>query len=285
MPLVNYFSLFTQAGNFYHSGQVNAAIKAYLDIARLAKSDDARLQAKALHLAGESTILAILEPTSSYYRDALTYLRSARDGYTKLKDVNQVGLITAALGSAAAAAGLADEAEAQFRSAMLALGNRPNETARAIILAKMGLLYLAEGRFLQAEDFLLQALRILRVDPAASFFHAETLLDMAKLEFILDHMAEAISAAEEGQSWFDADHEPEVYTYYQAEAAALLAILYADHGDKKRAKTQYDRFTEFSVGFDPLVTKRFNKKLEALVRLRNSASLPVDAKGVEGDDT
>jgi tetratricopeptide (TPR) repeat protein len=270
MPLVNYFSLFTQAGNLYHSGQVNAAVKAYLDIARLAKTDDARLQAKALHLAGESTILAIMEPTSSYYRDALTYLRSAQEGYAKLKDANQVGLVTAALGSAAAAAGLADEAEARFRSAQLALGDRSNETARAIVFAKMGLLHLAQQRFPEAEQFLLQALHSLRLDPAASFFHAETLLDMAKFEFVRSHIDEAISAAEEGQSWFDADHEPEVYSYYQAEAAALLAILYADHDDKKRAKIQYDRFTQFSAGFDPLVTKRFNKKLEALARLHEA---------------
>lgn len=270
MPLVNYFSLFTQAGNFYHSGQVNAAVRAYLDIARLAKTDDARLQAKALHLAGECTILAILDPTSSYYRDAQTYLRSARDGYAKLKDSSQVGLITAALGSAAAAAGLADEAQAQYRSAMLALGDPAPETPRAVITAKMGLLHLAQHRLEEAEQFLTQALQTLRSDPAASFTHAETLLDMAKLQFVRDNVAEAINLAEEGQSWFDADHEPEIYTYYQAEAAALLAIFTADHGDKKRAKSQYDQFVTFSGGFDPLVTKRLNKKLEALARLHEN---------------
>lgn len=268
MPILDFDDLFLQAANLRHTGRVNLAIKAYLDIARLAKSDDSRLQARAVHLAGVSAILAVLDAQSSYYRDATIYLEAALDGYQKLNDQASVGIILSDLGLCASAAGLGEKAEDYYRQSLTKLASHEASTEQAITFGRLGLLYIGQQKFEPAERFLNQALTIFRREPAAGFFHAATLLDMAKLNFVQDKIEEAIQDAQLGQSWFEADHEPEEFSYYQAEAAGLLVILHGLHQQKHQATSAYLRFSELTPIFDPLVTKRLNKKMETLVHLR-----------------
>jgi len=270
MPLVNFTDLFLQADNLRHTGQVNAAMAAYVDIARLAKTDDVRLQARAVRLAGVSATLAILDRQSSYYRDATNYLKAALAGYRDLSDPIKQGLVLSDLGSSATAAGQTAEAEDYYRQSLIILTKESATVELGVNYARLGLLYVAQQKLEAAQRFMDQALTILRREPTAGFFQASVLLDMAKLQFVESEFDQALTLLQEGQSWFEADHEPEMYTYYLAEAVGLSALLRAAAGQKRGAEKEYQHFSLLTRLFDPLVTERLKRKLEALAHLRET---------------
>jgi len=263
MPDLN--QLFLKADNLRNNGQVDQAVKAYLEIARLAEqSGQLADQARSLQLAGVSCRESLAEPHSIYYRDSLDYLSQAEKLFQQLNDRVSLGAVYRDFGITHYHAGSFDQA-AQFLSKSIELLTNEGDLANlAISYDKLGLLHYYQADYRVAEEQMEKALALFRQTTEPGFFHATTLLDHARVLIKLAQFDQAKNQAEEALSWFLADHNQHQFKRRIAELYGVLFVVSSKLNDGSAVKANWQRYQASIKGMDPLAAQVLNNDLEKL---------------------
>lgn len=256
MPVVDFEDLFSQADNFRNDAKVSEAVRAYLDIVRLASEEhEQSYKARAYHLAGVSAKEAVNAATSSYYRDAIKLFDEAEKLYRQLGDDISLGDLYRDRAIINDYAGKLNEAIPNFQKAIEILEREKAAAKLAITYDKLGLHFYLQGQYQEAKNYMEKARQTIRQEPTAGFFASTILLDLSRVEYKLGNYHEALEFAEESLSWFEAEHPGESYKRRLAQLSALIALIHSKLGQKEQASTYVERFELLIREFDPAAAR------------------------------
>ncbi len=255
--------LFTQANNDRNNGQIDRAIKRYLEIAANPTTDLAD-QVEAWHLAAVSAKAAVSNE-GSYYRDAISYLKKAETLARQLiASAGVLGAIYRDWGILVDAAGKTNEAPSWFQKSIELLQTSPDRGQLGMTYAKLGQHFYLQNNFSTAEEYLVKGIALLQTEPDYGFFHATSLADLARINYKLDRYDQALDLALTSQSWFSADHDSDQFAQRMIELHGVLSLIYFQLGQEKEAHYQAEAFQAGLKKVDPTVATVLQHELERL---------------------
>ncbi|HSX42417.1 MAG TPA: tetratricopeptide repeat protein [Candidatus Saccharimonadales bacterium] len=267
MPLVDYPKLFLTADNFRNNGQVDEAIKYYLEIATLATQPaELEQKARALHMAGVSAKENVASADSAYYRDAINFYSQAEIAFKNLGDKGGLGSLYRDWAIINDYAGRTSEARDWFQKSIGVFKTIDDPAGLGITYDKFGLHFAKLGDLVAAENYINQALKLLRQEANAGFFTATTLFDLARVKFKQQQFEIAVDLAEESLSWFAADHGERQYVRRLAQLNGFLSLAYYEIAETKKAQTAAGTYKKLLKMLDPQAAKVLEKDLEELAK-------------------
>ncbi len=267
MPLVDYDKLFLKADNYRNNGQVDEAIKYYVEIATLAtKPNELPRKARALHMAGVSAKENVADAESSYYRDAINFFTQAESLFDQLNDAGGLGSLYRDRAIINDYVGLNSEARDWFQKSIAEFKHIDDPIGLAITYDKFGLHFYSQGDLTTAENYMNEGLKLLRRHPDAGFFTATTLFDLSRVTFKQQKFEEAVDLAEESLSWFQADHGDRQYGYRLTQLQGFLSLTYYEIAETKKAEKAAKDYQRLLKTLDPQAAKVLENDLEELAK-------------------
>lgn len=267
MPLVDFAKLFLTADNLRNNGKVDEAIKYYVEIATLATTPaEAYHKAEALHLAGVAAKENVADANSSYLRDGLAFFDQAEAAFKVMDDQSSLGAVYRDRAGIYEQAGQTNEAGRWFQQSLTTFQPLGETEALAISYDKFGLHYYKLGDYTTAENYINQALKILRRHFEAGFFTATALYDLARVKFKQKHFHDAVDLAEESRSWFAADRNDHYYNRRLAQLNGFLSLAYYETADTKNAQAAAQAYKKILPTLDAQAAKVLEKELEELAK-------------------
>lgn len=264
MPGVDFENLFHKADNLRNNALVDEAVAAYKEIAGLVtQPEELPYQARAWQMAGVSSSEAIMDE-GSYYRDAQTYFDQAEKLFRQLNDQIGLGSLQRDRAISAEKAGRSSLAEEWFQKSLVTLSATSSPTELGISQVKFGLHLYRLNDYSTAEKQITIGLKLLEEEPAAGFYHATALYDLARVKLKLGAISESLELARISLSWFEADHDNHSYQRRLAQLHGLLFVLYFRQNDKKLAKRHGEAYQKLLQDFDPLAAKVLERDLEIM---------------------
>lgn len=262
---LDFEALFLQADNLRNDARADEAIKAYLDIVKLASAESERaFRARAYHLSGVAAKESVIDKSSSYYRDALGYYEQAEEIFRQLGDEVELGNLYRDVATTADYAGDYANALVYFQKSVEILKKTEEIAALAITYDKMGLHFAKIGQIQEGLQWIEKAEKTLRRGSEYGYYGATIALDKARLQAKLSHYDEAQKSAEESLGWFEADHGQNTYKRRCAQLYGLLAIISNQLSDLRESEKYYLQYQALLRDFNPLSAKVIKADLQEL---------------------
>jgi tetratricopeptide (TPR) repeat protein len=250
--------LLNQAERQRNAGECHEALNTFLKAAEFAKQlEDFPSVAHALYRAGVTAKLFVRRKSDSKYRDALSYLRAARDLFEELGEMEEVGKIYRDIAVTHDYAKQKAAALENFARAVEILQKGGWDGELALTYDKLGLHFYIYNDLETAQRYLDKSFEFFQKAPRG-FYQAISWQDYAKLLCKQGRYTAAIDWAEQSLSWYQADHDGVVYQRKIAQLYGMLSVLYHLDGREKMAK-------KFAVNYERLL-KSFDGEVAEVLR-------------------
>lgn len=253
--------LLEEAERERNAGKTEAALNSFLRAAELAKQQEEFDQvAHALYRAGVTAKLFVMRESDSKYRDALNYLRAAKDLYSEQGKEDEVGKIFRDIAVTHDYARQKAAALESFAEAVRIFQKNGLDGELALTYDKIGLHYCNYNDLETAKKYLDKSFEFFQKAPRG-FYQAISWQDYAKLLSKMGQTESAIEWAEQSLSWYQADHDGAVYQRKIAQLYGLLSVLYDLSGREKLAKNFALRYEQLLKTFDPEISQVLRQEL------------------------
>lgn len=253
--------LLSEAEQERNNGRVKTALSLFLRAAELAKQEEEFDQvAHALYRAGVTAKLFVSRGSDSMYRDALNYLRAARDLYSELGDKENEAKIYRDIAVTHDYARQRAAALENYARAVEICQKAGFDGELALTYDKIGLHYCIYNDLETAKKYLSKSFEFFQKAPRG-FYQAISWQDYAKLLAKMGETESAIEWAEQSLSWYQADHDGVVYRRKIAQLYGLLSVLYDLSGREKLAKKSAQQYEQLLKTFDPEISQLLRQEL------------------------